>query len=136
MYILAPGIKGNEFASGLYPTGPPPRAGTPHLAYAFSTPIRNAVGSEMDKVSTRIYRESHCSGARRHRLRLSWLFSWSSLSGAHSFDRANRWWPAWSAVLIPLPKEVPHPADQSREIGRAVVTKAEADPCTIRSLAP
>ena len=42
--------------------------------------------------------------------------SWSSLL-EHTRSKANRWWPGWSAVLIPLPKEVLISQTKSREIG-------------------
>jgi hypothetical protein len=107
MYMLAPGIKGNAARQWALPDRVFFASGACHiLAYAFLdsypssgfTPIwikpaRGCAGNHIVVVRDGIAFDYHGYS------------DWQRLL-AHTHAKASRWWPGWSADLLPLAKEV------------------------------
>jgi len=117
MYILAPGIKGDAVRQWSLPDRVFFASGACHiLAYAFLEtypasgfvplwikPARGFTGNHIVVVRDDVAFDYHGYS------------SWRRLIG-HTRAKAHRWWPGWSAELMPLPKAVLISEAKSREI--------------------
>lgn len=117
MYILKPGIKGNPTLRWALPDRVFFASGACHiLAYAFLEkypssgfapvwikPARGFTGNHIVVLHEGIAFDYHG------------YCEWTKLL-AHMHSKANRWWPGWTADVLPLPKDVLISESKSRAI--------------------
>jgi hypothetical protein len=117
MYVLAPGIKEDPVRRWALPDRVFFACGACHiLAYAFLDAYPDAGFAPIWIKPARGFTGNHIVLVRDD---LAFDYhgysSWERLL-AHTRAKANRWWPGWSAELLPLPKDVLISEAKSRAI--------------------
>jgi hypothetical protein len=116
MYILVPGIKEDPVQRWALPERVFFACGACHiLAYAFLEAYPKSDFAPVWIKPARGFTGSHIVAVRDDTaFDYHGYSSWSRLL-EHTRRKANRWWPGWTAELIPLPKDVLVSERKSRE---------------------